>query len=402
MIKSLPLAVLLLLATPVSAVSEDDGWTCLFDGKTLEGWTQRGGKAKYTVEEGVIVGSSVPNTENTFLCTDRHYSDFVLELEFKVDATLNSGVQVRSNSLEDYKDWRVHGYQVEIDPSTRAYSGGIYDESRRGWLAKLDENEAAQKAFKQGDWNKFRIVAIGDSIETWINGVAAANLKDDMTPSGFIGLQVHGVGERTDPLQVRWRNIRIQDLGDDAWVSLFDGKSLDGWQANENQESVSLKDGMIVAGGGPRAHLFYTGPVKNHDFKNFQFKAEVMTEPGSNSGIFFHTEMETGRLNKGYEVQINNSHKDPKRTGSLWDIEDITESPAKDNEWFTCFFQVYGKRILVKVNGEAVVDYTESENPERPKEREGRLLSSGTFALQAHDPKSIAYFRDIMVKPLPD
>lgn len=402
MTNSFLLTILLLLATPFAAVCEDGGWTCLFDGRTLEGWTPRGGKAKYSVEDGAIVGTSVPNTDNTFLCSDQNYSDFVLELEFKVDSTLNSGVQIRSNSLEDYKNWRVHGYQVEIDPSTRAWSGGIYDEARRGWLFKLENNEAARKAFKRGDWNKFRVVAIGDSIKTWINGVAAADLKDGMTPSGFIGLQVHGVGKRTEPLQVRWRNIRIQELGHDAWVSLFDGKSLDGWEVNENEESVALKDGAIVAGGGPRAHLFYTGPVENHDFKNFQFKAEVMTEPGSNSGIFFHTEMEMGRLNKGYEAQINNTHKDPKRTGSLWAIKDIFESPAKDNEWFTCFVQVYGKRILVKIDCETVIDYTEPENPKREKGREGRLLSSGTFALQAHDPKSIVYFKDIMVKPLPD
>ena len=396
------MAVFLLLSTSVSALAGDTGWIDLFDGKTLDGWVQRGGKASYQVENGVIVGSSTPNTPNSFLCTERHYSDFVLELDFKVEKELNSGIQIRSNSLESYKEGRVHGYQVEIDPSDRAWSAGIYDESRRGWLFKLDNNEEARKAFKQGEWNHFRVVAIGDSIKTWINGVPAADLKDDMTASGFIALQVHGVGERTDPLQVRWCNIRLQDLGDDAWIPLFDGKSLEGWQANENEESIAVKDGTIVAGGGPRAHLFYVGPVENHDFKNFQFKAEVMTEPGSNSGIFFHTEMAKGRLNKGYEAQIDNSHSDPRRTGSLWDIVDIDPSPVSDNEWFTYFIQVDGKRILLKVNDKTTVDYTEPENPERPEGRKGRVLSGGTFALQAHDPKSIVYFKNIMVKPLPD
>ena len=394
------LLFLTLTATPTLAGEGE--WIDLFDGKTLDGWTQRGGEAKYTVEDGQIVGTSVPNTSNSFLCTEKDYSDFVLELDFKVDPTLNSGVQIRSQSLPDYKDGRVHGYQVEIDPSTRAWSAGIYDEARRGWLFKLDQNEAARNAFKQDDWNHYRIVAIGDTIQTWINGVPAADLRDDRTLSGFIALQVHGVGKRTDPLQVRWKNIRLQDLGEDAWVTLFDGSSLEGWEMNENPESVSLKEGTIQAGPGERGHLFYLGPVENHDFKNFEFRCQAMTEPGSNSGIFFHTEVETGRLNKGYEMQIDNSHVDPARTGSLWFIEDIPESPVKDNEWFTCFIRVLGKRILLKVNDTVTVDYTEPENPERPRDRKGRVLSSGTFALQAHDPGSIVYFKDIQVKALPD
>jgi hypothetical protein len=185
----------------------------LFDGKTLDGWKQLGGKAVYSVEDGTIVGQSVPNTSNSFLCTEKHYGDFILELEFKVDAGLNSGVQVRSNSFKEYRNGRVHGYQVEIDPSARAWSGGIYDEGRRGWLNNLKDNEPARKAFKQGEWNRFRIKAIGDSIQTWINGVPAADLKDSMTKTGFIGLQVHGVGKKTEPLRVRWRNIRLKDLG---------------------------------------------------------------------------------------------------------------------------------------------------------------------------------------------
>ena len=180
--------------------------------KTLHGWIQRGGKAKYAVEDGMILGVSVPNTENSFLCTEKSYNDFILELEFKVDRGLNSGVQVRSESRPDYKNGRVHGYQVEIDPSKRAWSGGIYDEARRGWLNDLKNNEAAQKAFKQNEWNRFRIECRGDSIKTWLNDIPAADLKDSMTQRGFIALQVHGVGERVEPLSVRWRNIRIKEL----------------------------------------------------------------------------------------------------------------------------------------------------------------------------------------------
>jgi hypothetical protein len=214
-------ALLLALA---AATQADDGFVPLFNGKDLSGWIQRGGQAKYRVEDGAIVGSSVPNTPNSFLCTQKEYGDFILELEFKVDAGLNSGVQIRSQCFEDSREveiggkkfkipaGRVHGYQVEIDPSPRAYSGGIYDEGRRGWLADLKNNEAARKAFKPGEWNAFRIECRGNSIRTFINGVPAADLKDDVTPKGFIALQVHGVGKRTEPLEVRWRNIRIKEL----------------------------------------------------------------------------------------------------------------------------------------------------------------------------------------------
>jgi len=199
-------------AAPWAPAADEEGFVPLFDGKSLDGWVQRGGKAKYEAVDGVIVGSSVPNTPNSFLCTEKHYGDFILELEFKVDPGLNSGVQVRSNSLPEYKNGRVHGYQVEIDPSDRAWSGGIYDEGRRGWLFPLKDNPAAREAFKQNDWNRFRIEAVGDRIKTWINGVPAADLKDDMTPEGFIALQVHGVGKRTETFQVRWRNLRIKEV----------------------------------------------------------------------------------------------------------------------------------------------------------------------------------------------
>jgi hypothetical protein len=215
----------LLAAVLSTAARADEGqWKPLFDGKTLAGWKQRGGAAKYRVEGDEIVGTSVPKTGNSFLCTEQDYGDFILEVEFKVDPRLNSGIQIRSQCFDEPKEieangktikvpaGRVHGYQVEIDPSDRAWTGGIYDEGRRGWLNDLKGNDPARKAFRQGEWNKFRIECRGDSIKTWLNDVPAADLKDGMTPKGFIALQVHGVGDKTDPLEVRWRNIRIQTL----------------------------------------------------------------------------------------------------------------------------------------------------------------------------------------------
>jgi hypothetical protein len=217
-------ASIAVLFSMVPAAADAADWKSPFDGRSLVGWKQRGGAAKYHVENGEIVGTSVPKTGNSFLCTEKDYGDFILELEFKVDAGLNSGVQIRSECFDEPKELeaggkkikipagRVHGYQVEIDPSERAWTGGIYDEGRRGWLNDLKENDAARKAFKQGDWNKFRVECRGDSVKTWLNGVAAADLKDSLTPEGFIALQVHGVGDKTEAMHVRWRNLRIQEL----------------------------------------------------------------------------------------------------------------------------------------------------------------------------------------------
>ena len=207
------------------ATGSAERWITLFDGKTLNGWTQKGGQAKYRVEDGQIIGSTIPHTPNSFLCTTRDFSNFVLELDFKVDEELNSGVQIRSHCFEQpttveangktitIPAGRVHGYQVEIDPSERAWTGGLYDEGRRGvYLNDLKNNEPARKAFKHNAWNHFRIECRDDSFKTWLNGVPATNCRDTMTPSGFIALQVHGVGNKGAPLEVRFRNIRLREL----------------------------------------------------------------------------------------------------------------------------------------------------------------------------------------------
>ncbi|MCB0632914.1 MAG: DUF1080 domain-containing protein [Saprospiraceae bacterium] len=187
-----------------------------------------------------------------------------------------------------------------------------------------------------------------------------------------------------------------------GWVSIFDGKTFNGWKVNEHPETFSIQDGSIVA-NGERAHLFYTGPLADHDFKNFEFKAQVKTMPNSNSGIYFHTMyQDEGWPSKGYEVQVNNSHSDWRRTGGLYAIDDVKEAPAKDNVWFTEHIIVNGKHVQVLIDGKKVVDYTEPENPERPEGMKDRLISDGTFALQGHDPGSKVFFKDIMVKVLPD
>lgn len=196
---------------------QEANWEYPFNGKSLDGWKKMGGEATYHVEGNMIVGVTAPvsDTSNTFLVTNKFYDNFVLEFEVLMDAAPgkyhNSGVQIRSNSLPDFYNGLVHGYQVEIDLDSTLRSGGIYDEGRRGWVHDLSDNPAAKKAFKPTEWNSFMVVADGPSIKTWVNGVPAADYVDSMTSTGFIGLQVHAT-DSEEPLKVKWRNIRIKPL----------------------------------------------------------------------------------------------------------------------------------------------------------------------------------------------
>jgi len=187
----------------------------------------------------------------------------------------------------------------------------------------------------------------------------------------------------------------------DGWQLLFDGRSLDGWRASEAPGSFSVKDGAIVV-RGPRSHLFYVGPVENHVFRNFELKLDVLTFPNANSGVYFHTEwQEVGWPNKGYEVQVNNSHSDTSRSAGLWGIRDYRSVAVPDGKWFTLTTRVEGKRIVTLIDDKVIVDYTEEANPTRPKGLEQRLIASGTFALQGHDPGSEVHYRNIKVRRLP-
>ena len=201
----------------------------IFNGKDFSGWTKRGGDATYAIENGEIVGRSVPNTPNTFLTTDKEYGDFILELDFKMDPkNFNSGVQIRSHSRPEGDRERVYGYQVEMDTDPdRAWTGGIYFEGgskdengewirKAGWLNDLKDNKPAQEARRLGEWNHLKIVAKGRRIQTWLNGVPAADFTDNddkaFVPEGVIALQVHGVGKRREPKEVRWKNIELTVL----------------------------------------------------------------------------------------------------------------------------------------------------------------------------------------------
>ena len=188
--------------------------------------------------------------------------------------------------------------------------------------------------------------------------------------------------------------------GTKGWVSLFDGKTFDGWQVNENPGTFKIEDGMIVV-NGPRAHLFYNGPVMNHDFKNFELKVKVMTTPGSNSGIFIHTQYQaTGWPAKGFEVQVNNSHTDWRRTASLYAIQDVRDVYVKDNEWYEMLIRVVDKTVTISINNKVVNEYTEPNPPDPERVRSGKVFSGGTFALQGHDPKSKVMYKEVMVRAL--
>ena len=314
----------------LSFAQDEGGWTYLFNGKDLNGWIQRNGNAEYKIENQEIIGVSVADEPNSFLCTQDSYGDFILELEVNVDPPLNSGIQFRSLSMESYQNGRVHGYQCEIDPSNRAWSGGIYDEARRGWLYNLARNSLGQQAFQQGEWNKYRIEAIGDTVRTWINGVMCANLVDGETASGFIALQVHEVGNDPEKIgkKVRWRNIRIKTtdlitsrLEPDpevpeinnipntltphekrlGWRLLWDGKTTQGWRGAKlsgfPEDGWEIKDGILSvneSGGGESAG---GGDIITvNTFSEFELIVDFKLTEGANSGIKYFVDPE---LNKG-------------------------------------------------------------------------------------------------------
>ena len=195
--------------------------------------------------------------------------------------------------------------------------------------------------------------------------------------------------------------VKGKKKGEKGFVSLFDGKSLNGWRVNsENPKSIIVKDGNIVI-DGPRAHLFYAGDVEKHNFKNFVLRAQVKTFPKANSGIYFHTKyQDSGWPDAGFEAQVNNTHGDPKKTGGLYAVKDVNPAPAKDGERFDYEIRVKDKKVTIKINGKVTSSWTEVPNAPHLKSMPGRKLGSGTFALQAHDPKSVIHYRNIRVKPL--
>ena len=399
--QSLLLIAMLLVLT---ASAQEPKWQDLFNGKNLKGWTKLNGNAEFKVIDKTIVGVSKMNTPNTFLATKKNYDNFILEFDFKVDNGLNSGVQFRSNSLKEYQNGRVHGYQFEIDPSNRGWTGGIYDEARRGWLYTMDYNEAGKTAFKHEVWNKARIEAVGTSIRTWINGVLCTDLLDDVDPTGFIALQVHSIGNKDlEGKIVAWKNIRIitQDVerfvtpvadesvtqintvantisereAKDGWRLLWDGKTTNGWRGAKLDEFP--EKGWSISNGILKVHKSDGGESTNggdivttRPYKNFMLKVDFKITEGANSGIKYFVDT---NLNKGegsaigceFQILDDNKHPDAKlgvlgnrKLGALYDLIPVSEDkPFRKGFFNTAMVVVKGNHVEHWLNGVKILEY---------------------------------------------
>ena len=382
-------------------------WQNLIKGSDLSDWKQLGGKAKYEIEGDQITGYTVPNSPNSFLTTKKNYSDFILEYETFVDPGMNSGVQIRSHVGDK---GIVEGYQIEVDPTHRRFSGGFYDEKRRKWMYPLSRNEKGRNAFQNGQWNQFRVEAIGDTFQVWVNGIQTVSIVDDMKADGFLGLQVHSI---KDPSwagrNVRWRNMRIltDDLAANAtprdpevvqisflvnqltdyekrqgWRLLWDGKTSTGWHGAKLDhfpaEGWTMKDGVLTVESTEGGES--TGPgdiVTTESFGNFEFEFEFRITKGANSGVKYFVDPE---LNKGpgsaigceFQVLDDKVHPDAKmgvkgnRTlGSLYDLitaENLsTKGRAKQfkgvGQWNQGRLVSHNGHVEHWLNGEKIIEF---------------------------------------------
>ena len=308
-------------------------WEPLFNGKDLSGWKVINGSAPYTVIDGTIVGTTVSNSPNSFLATEKSFGDFIFECEVRQEGSSNSGIQFRGLSTAEYMNGRVHGYQMEIDASERAWTGGIYDEARRGWLYPVTLNPDARSSYQLGRWNHVRIEAIGTSIRTWINGIPVSHVIDDMTASGFIALQIHSIGRNEEPgRRVFWRNLRIQttDLkpapADDlfvrnvmantvsdiekarGWRLLWDGKSTDGWRSVRGdafpEKGWTVENGVLSVLAGVKGGSI----VSKEEFSAFELQIEFQLSEAANSGIKYFVQPGS---ELGFEYQLLDDAKHP-------------------------------------------------------------------------------------------
>jgi hypothetical protein len=349
--KLLLLTALVLLNTACQPKTAEhnpyDGWVVLFNGNDLSGWKQINGTAPYKVEDEAIIGTTVAGSPNSFLATEQEYGDFILEFEFMLNNSINSGVQFRSHQNPSLMEGKVHGYQYELDPSDRKWTGGIYDESRRGWLYPVSLNPAAQSAFKKNTWNKARIEAIGNQIRTWVNDVPVAYVVDTLREKGFIALQVHSIDNEADAgKEIQWRNIRIKtsDLnprGDhhafvmnlvpnnlteteekQGWQLLWDGKTATGWRGAHKEtfpeKGWEISNGtlrVLDSGGGESVNG--GDIVTEKEYSAFDLQLQFKLSEGANSGIkYFVTEKEevgqASAIGLEYQLLDDANHPDAK------------------------------------------------------------------------------------------
>ena len=393
----------------VGLLQAQDGWQELFNGTDLDNFTQLNGNAEFRIQDYAIVGVSKLGTPNSFLATKKAYGDFILEFEVLVDNGLNSGVQFRSESKADYKDGRVHGYQCEIETSARKWAGGIYDEARRAWLYPLSRNEKGRQAFVSGQWNHYRIEAIGPYLRTWINGIQCANLVDNLTSEGFIAFQVHSIGDKAlEGKKVRWKNIKIKtsNLNEErhsatkdapqisyldgqltnaetrkGWRMLWDGTSSTDWRGAKldhfPNEGWVMEDGVlkVLASGGYESRN--GGDIITvNTYSDFELSVDFKITKGANSGIKYFVDPE---LNKGdgsaigleFQILDDNRHPDAKEgkngnrtVGSLYDLiraENFESSRGKNfkgvGQWNNARIVVKGGQVQHWLNHVKVVEF---------------------------------------------
>ena len=435
--------------------AQSNGWINLFDGKTLKGWKKLAGKAEYTVQNGMIVGTTVANSGNTFLATEKEYGNFILELDIKIESIKgNSGVQTRSHydSARHDGNGLVYGRQVEVDPSGRKWSGGIYDEGRRQWLYPLTLNTKAQDAFKVNEFNHYKIECIGDEMKTWVNGIAVAYLVDTIDQKGFIALQVHQVSDAAEANKnIYFKNIRIKTANlqptpfpagvfvvdfipnhltnyekQNGWKLLFDGKTSNGWRG-AYKKTFPDKDWKVTNGtisvfesegkeGGQGGDIVTTG-----EYKAFDLSFEFRLTPGANSGVkYFVTlsENNTGSaIGLEYQVLDDSLHPDAKlgRNGdrtlaSLYDL--IPSNKPKSiirpvGEWNIGRIIVYpNNHVEHYLNGIRVLEYERGSKDFKDLVAISKFViwknfgeaPKGHILLQDHG--NTVSFRSIKIKPI--
>jgi len=383
-----------------------ENWVPLFNGQNFDEFQILSGKALYRLDNGEIVGTTVEGSPNTFLCTRKNYGDFLLEFEVKTDPRLNSGVQIRSHAYDKevevvtnnrgartvrHQAGRVYGYQVEIANEQGGASGGIYDEARRGWVANTSSDPHCKGAFKDNQWNHYYIEARGDRIRTWLNHVACADLVDSADLDGFIGLQVHSF-KGDSPAEVRWRNLRIAELGRHSWKPVFDGRSLSGWTKNGGGD-WSVVDGALrgtqKAGATERGFL-----LSNQEYGNFTVRFQYKAVRG-NSGFFFRMGEPPWavRGSMGYEVEVDPTRdvgglQHPGKRGWLVHTGPVAETPHyKADDWNQMTVSAHGRRVVVHVNGIKMSEVVNDPGP-----------LTGRFAFQLNPRYDLdVYYKDIEV-----